>query len=234
MGEPVAVIAGIGGAGQTGECIAFAFAERGWRTVMIGRAEKDVEERAAWLRERGGETEPFAADLTRPEELSRIMQALTDMKRDRLRALVCVAGGYAHTGSIPDSDPEGFHRLVSINLTTAFMATRAFLPALREHGGSIVYFTSDAALPGGKSGGNSAYAAAKGGVLSLMRAVAAEERDRGVRANALAPTQIRTAANLETMGDDARYVEREQVAETVFWLCSDDASAVSGQVIRLA
>jgi NAD(P)-dependent dehydrogenase (short-subunit alcohol dehydrogenase family) len=78
-----------------------------------------------------------------------------------------------------------------------------------------------------------AYAAAKSGVLALMRAVAEEERATGVRANALAPTAIRTAANLDSMGENVRYVEREEVADAVLFLCSDGASAISGQVIRL-
>jgi NAD(P)-dependent dehydrogenase (short-subunit alcohol dehydrogenase family) len=80
----------------------------------------------------------------------------------------------------------------------------------------------------------SAYAAAKSGVVALMRAVAQEEQKNGVRANALAPTAIRTAANLESMGGDVRYVEREEVAATVAFLCSAEASAITGQIIRLS
>ena len=78
-----------------------------------------------------------------------------------------------------------------------------------------------------------AYAAAKSGVLALMRAVAQEEAKAGVRANAVAPTAIRTAANERSMGADASYVEREEVAATVGWLCSASASAVTGQALRL-
>jgi NAD(P)-dependent dehydrogenase (short-subunit alcohol dehydrogenase family) len=66
-----------------------------------------------------------------------------------------------------------------------------------------------------------------------MRALADEERANGVRANALAPTSIRTAANEKSMGPDARYVEREDVARIVVWLCSDASKPVTGQVIAL-
>jgi 3-oxoacyl-[acyl-carrier protein] reductase len=80
----------------------------------------------------------------------------------------------------------------------------------------------------------SAYAVSKAGVITLMRAVAQEERESGVRANALAPTAIRTAANLESMGASARYVEREEVADAVMFLCfSPAAQAITGQVIQL-
>ena len=67
-----------------------------------------------------------------------------------------------------------------------------------------------------------------------MRAVAQEERDSGVRSNALAPNAIRTTANLESIGASARYVEREEVADAVQFLCFSDASqAITGQVIQL-
>jgi NAD(P)-dependent dehydrogenase (short-subunit alcohol dehydrogenase family) len=69
-----------------------------------------------------------------------------------------------------------------------------------------------------------------------MRAVAEEERDRGVRANALAPTAIRTAENLRAAGgaaDATRYVSRESVADAVLFLCSTAARNVTGQVLKL-
>ena len=67
-----------------------------------------------------------------------------------------------------------------------------------------------------------------------MRSVAQEERDTGVRSNALAPTAVRTAANLASIGDGTRYVEREEVAGAVEFLCFSPASrAITGQVIQL-
>jgi NAD(P)-dependent dehydrogenase (short-subunit alcohol dehydrogenase family) len=96
-----------------------------------------------------------------------------------------------------------------------------------------VFFGSAAALPGASVANMAAYATAKGGVLTLMRALAEEERASGVRANALAPTSIRTAANEASMGSDARYVERDDVARMVVWLCSDASRPMTGQVIAL-
>lgn len=138
------------------------------------------------------------------------------------------------SGPVGESDVTVWRRQFDINLTTAYLATRAFLPQIRTTRGAIVYFASAAVLPGGNTGGMSAYVAAKSGVLALARAVAEEERDAGVRANAIAPTSIRTAENLRTMSPTAEYVEREEVAATVLFLCSEAASAVTGQVLRLA
>jgi NAD(P)-dependent dehydrogenase (short-subunit alcohol dehydrogenase family) len=67
-----------------------------------------------------------------------------------------------------------------------------------------------------------------------MRVIALDERAMGVRVNAVAPTQVRTQANVGSMGADAAYVDRESVAAVVRYLLSDDARNVSGQVLRLS
>jgi NAD(P)-dependent dehydrogenase (short-subunit alcohol dehydrogenase family) len=102
---------------------------------------------------------------------------------------------------------------------------------LRTTRGALVFFASEAILPGGRTKGISAYAAAKSAVVALMQSIAQEEAANGVRANALAPTSIRTAANLASMGPDVAYVSREDVAGVALWLCSDEARVVSGQLI---
>jgi NAD(P)-dependent dehydrogenase (short-subunit alcohol dehydrogenase family) len=152
----------------------------------------------------------------------------------QVHAVICAAGGFAITGPISDADPAAWATQFMINLETAFCATRAFLPAVRAAQGSFVYFGSVAALPEGAPKGRAAYAAAKSGVLTLMRAVAAEEKPHGVRANAVAPTAVRTATNLASMGDKTDYVDRESVADVIAFLASALARNVSGQVITLA
>src|SRR5437764_6077939 len=144
-----------------------------------------------------------------------------------------MAGGCAMSGPVAESDPDAWTRQLTINLTTAYLTSRAFMPQLRAGRGTIVFFASQAALPGASVANKAAYAAAKSGVIALMRSIAAEERKNGVRANAVAPTTIRTAVNVSAMGDEVRYVEREDVAALVAFLCSDRAGAVSGSVIPL-
>ena len=75
--------------------------------------------------------------------------------------------------------------------------------------------------------------AAKSAVVALMRSVADEGRASEVRANALAPSAIRTASNEASMPAKTTYVEREEVAAAVLFLCSPEASGTTGQVIRL-
>jgi NAD(P)-dependent dehydrogenase (short-subunit alcohol dehydrogenase family) len=144
-----------------------------------------------------------------------------------------MAGGFATSGPVAESALDVWNRQISINLTTAYVVARTFLPMLRIGGGSIVFFASEAVLPGSTGANVSAYAVAKGGVVTLMRAIAAEEAKNGVRANAIAPASIRTATNVADMGADKHYVEREQVADLVVYLCSPRASAVTGALIPL-
>jgi len=227
----IAVVAGIGREGQLGEVVARTLGERGYVLAAIGRGLEEADARVRELRERGIDAHAFGGDLANPDDTARVATEVARL--GSVRALVHVAGGFGASGPVAESDPALWHRQIEINLTTAYLTTRAFLPLLRRQGGSIVYFSSIAALPGGRPKELAAYAAAKSGVLALMRAVADEERAAGVRANAIAPTAIRTAANVAAMGENARYVEREDVATVVAWLCSDDAKAVTGQVIAL-
>jgi NAD(P)-dependent dehydrogenase (short-subunit alcohol dehydrogenase family) len=148
--------------------------------------------------------------------------------------LVNLAGGFAFSGPVADSDPAVYARQYEINVSTAYVATRAFLPALRATSGAIVYVASASALPGARVRDVSAYAMAKTAVVALMRAVAQEERSYGVRANAIAPGAIRTSSNEASMPAGTRYVEREAVAEVIRFLASPAAAAITGQVVELS
>ncbi|MNY61689.1 2-(S)-hydroxypropyl-CoM dehydrogenase [compost metagenome] len=104
---------------------------------------------------------------------------------------------------------------------------------MRNARGSIVYVASIAALLESSAPEIAAYAAAKGAVLKLMRSVAEEERGV-VRANAVAPTTIRTRDMIAVLGEDAPgTVAREAVADAIVFLSSPMARAVSGEVLRL-
>ncbi|MGH7710430.1 MAG: SDR family NAD(P)-dependent oxidoreductase [Gemmatimonadaceae bacterium] len=228
-----AVLTGVGRPGQVGEAVAQAFARAGVRLVLVERDLADASQRADDIRSLGSEVHPFACDLSDADAVTELAAKIEQVAPNGLHALVCMAGGFAASGPVADSDPAIFHKMIAINLTTAYLTTRGLLPLLRHARGSIVYFSSAAVLPGSTGARISGYAAAKAGIATLMRAVAAEEAPNGVRANALAPTQIRTATNEQSMGSNVRYVEREQVADVTLYLCSDAAHAITGQVIRL-
>ncbi|HEX7122575.1 MAG TPA: SDR family oxidoreductase [Gemmatimonadaceae bacterium] len=229
----VALVTGVGRAGQAGETVAQAFADLGAVICIVSRDPQQVADRTAALRGRGATAHGFACDLTDPAAVADLVAQVTPLAPDGIASLVNLAGGYASDGTVAETAAASWQHMFSINLTTAFVCTRAFLPLVRRAQGSIVFFSSAAALPGATVSGMAAYAAAKSGVITLMRAVAAEEREAGVRANAIAPTSIRTESNLKAMGERARYVSREAVADWVLWLCSPRSRPLTGQVFRL-
>lgn len=229
----VVVITGVGREGQVGEALASSFCEAGARVAAIDRAYEQVVARAAALSDAGFDCRAFACDLTDPSQTAQLAEDLTREYGGGIDAFVHAAGGFAMSGPIAESDVAVWEKMFAINLTSAYYATRALLPLLRSRRGAIVYFGSTAVLDGGESAGMAAYAAAKSGVLTLMRTVAQEETEHGVRANAVAPVAVRTAANVETMGSGVRYVEREEVAAVTRFLCSRDASRITGQVFVL-
>lgn len=226
------VLTGVGRVGQVGEVVAKAFADAGARLALIDRDEQ-VNARADEITKLGGSAFAHVCDLTNPDDVAATARRIGAESHGAIAALVNLAGGFAMSGPVADSDPAVLHKQIAINLTTAYLATRAFLPLLRAGEGAIVYFASASVLPDGTAKNMSGYAAAKAGVLALMRSVAVEELGTGVRANALAPTQIRTAENVAAMGGDAAYVEREAVAEAVLFLCSPASRHITGQAIKL-
>jgi NAD(P)-dependent dehydrogenase (short-subunit alcohol dehydrogenase family) len=230
----VAVVTGVGRHGQVGEAVAREFARRGAVVAVIDRDETHAEARAASLRADGLSVTAYGCDLADAGATAIVASRIAQAHGRRIHALANLAGGFAMSGPVAESDPEGLQRQLAINLGSAYGATRAFLPFLRTAKGAIVFMAAAAVLPGGKLAGMSAYAASKAAVVTLMRCVAQEERANGVRANALAPTAIRTSANLASIGDKFPYVEREAVGAMVAFLCSSAAVNINGQVIELA
>ena len=225
------VLTGVGREGQVGEAVAQAFAERGARVFLVDRTEANVRARAEALVARGLRAASLAADLTDAAAVATLAERVRDATAGRVHAVVHLAGGFALSGPMAQSDPAVWQRQFAINATTAYLTARAFLPLLRGVKGALVFFASEAVLPGARTANLAAYVASKSAVVALMAAIAQEERPHGVRSNAVAPTTVRTVDNLAAMNPDAPMVTREAVAEVVLWLCSDAARAVSGQVI---
>ena len=159
---------------------------------LLDRNADAVQQRAAALTSAGGRATAYPCDLTDAAQVADVARrvgaaspAATDRPAGRIDALVNVAGGFAMSGPIGQSDLAVLATQITINLTTAFLASRAFVPLVRD-GGHVVYFASAVVLAGASTAQMSAYVAAKSGVVGLMRSVA----DEG-RARACAPTRSR-------------------------------------------
>lgn len=229
----ISLVTGVGAKGQVGEAVAAALAARGDTVIIVSRSPADVQARAGELSGTGAAVRGYPCDLSDAADVERLAATVRRDFGETLDALVNLAGGFASSGPLAQSDPAVVRRQLEINYMTAYLTTRAFLPMVVAARGSIVFFASESVLEGSKTSGVAGYAASKAAVVALMRSVADEGREAGVRANALAPAAIRTGTNEVSMGATARYIEREDVAAAVLFLCSPASKTVSGQLIRL-
>ena len=158
----------------------------------------------------------------------------------RLDILVNNAG-IVRSRPIVDLSVDDFDAVVAVHLRGTFLCTRAALRVMRTggRGGRIINITSGAAYldpaPGSPTApGSSAYAAAKGGIISFTRVAAAEGKEFGVTCNAVSPL-ARTQMSAQYLANDAdAALEPAAVAPLVVFLASDAAAAITGQVFRVA
>ncbi len=149
----------------------------------------------------------------------------------RLDVLAHTVGGFAGGQSVTDTDDATFQRMLDLNLNSVFHILRATIPVLRKSSGRIIAIGSRAAVEPGPGVG--AYSASKAAMLSLVKTVAAENRDAGVTANVVLPGTMDTPANRMAMpdADFARWVQPANVASLVVWLASDAGKEITGAAI---
>jgi len=209
-----------GGAGALGEAVVHGLRDSGWHVVVIDRHERGEDA--------GGGIDYVQADLLDPESAAAAVASV-----EGLKAVVNLVGGFAMGPKVgPDADLEEFEFMLRLNLVPAFNLARAAMPLLaRAGGGAFVGVSARAAVE--PFSGAAGYITAKAGVLAFIRALDAEYRDAGVRANAVLPSVIDTPANREAMpnADWSRWVPPEQIARVIRFLCSDDSLPTSGAAV---
>jgi len=229
----VAIVTGVGRVGQIGHAVARGLGRAGARLVIVDMNAVGLADRVKELTAEGLTVRHVAGDLTVPDTARRAVVAATE-QFGGLDVVVNVAGGLVNYGSALDLKPEQLERELAINVKTTFFTCQAALPALIERGGgAIVNFASVAVLK--PQSQMASYTAAKAAVAGLTRALAREFRDKRIRVNAVAPGTMRTADNVAQMKDaKVRWVELDELVGAVLYLASDEASAVTGEVLPVA
>ena len=238
----VALVTGAGGG--IGAVCAAAFARAGASVVVTDLNAEGGEATVAKIRADGGQAEFFAADVTDPDAVA----ATVDFAVRTYGGLHYAhnnAGVLGESARLTDCDDQTWFRTVHINLNAVYLGLKHQIPAILASGGGAIVNTSSfsglVAVPFA-----SAYVASKHGVIGLTKAAAVEFGRKGVRVNAVCPGSARTQLNLERVaGNPAiekamtdvspmkRFVEPEEIANAVTWLCSEEASFVNGHALAV-
>jgi NAD(P)-dependent dehydrogenase (short-subunit alcohol dehydrogenase family) len=228
----------ITGAGSgIGRATARILAERGGAVVAADVNRAGAEETVALIRSAGGRAEAIGCDVTRAEDIDAAI-GVARRAFGRLDVVVNCAG-ILRVASLEDTSEKEWEEVLAVNLTGAFLLTRAALRALREQGGgAIVHIASRAAIRAKE--GHGAYSASKAGILQLTQMAAVEGARHGIRVNCVCPGFIDTPMTRGGYDIDAtiaawnqvcplgRPGTPEDVARAMLFLASEDAGFITG------
>jgi 2-dehydro-3-deoxy-D-gluconate 5-dehydrogenase len=222
-----------------GRAIALEFARRGASVMGIARSEEGLNETARLAESSAGSVEVHRADLRDADAIT----ACVEHTANQLGGIDILVNNAAddHDASIEDTDPSVWQRIIDLNLTSCWLMSRAASPHLADGGGKVINVASMLGLIAVRD--NSAYIAAKHGLIGVTRALALEWARRNVQVNAIAPGFVRTAMTANLHEDEGllkwirrntpqgRTAEPEEIAGPAVFLAARASDFVTGQVL---
>lgn len=237
-----------GGGSGVGRAIALALANAGVAVTICGRRAEPLEAVAG---ERGN-IHAIAADVTDQTSMEKLYEE-AEAARGPFDIVVANAG-IALSAPAAKTALADWRKTLDVNLTGAFLTVQPALAGMAERkGGRIVFIASVAGLRG--YGYVAPYVASKHGVIGLMRALAVEFVKTGVTVNAICPSYVETEmleqsvarivektgrseeearASLLAANPHGRFIQPEEVASAVLWLCGENAASITGQSISIS
>src|SRR5215472_6987091 len=237
MAGRVALVAGA--SKGIGAATAEAFAAAGARVVLAARDTAALKSVVQRIEESGGEAFWAGCDVSDADSMRSLIEQAIE-RYGRLDAAFNNATDGPLPAPLADIDITEFDRGIAVNVRGTFLGMKFQIPAmLASGGGTIVNMASVAGL--NATANLAAYVAGKAGIIGLTKVAALDYADQGIRVNVVAPGPIRTY-HIEAAGEQAiraasmstpmrRMGTAAEVAQTVLWLCSDQASFVTGTVI---
>jgi len=239
LGGKVAIVTGA--SRGIGAAAARAFAEAGATVVLAARTAEAIAAIAEEINAAGARALAIPTDVTDPESVKRLVEK-TVTTFGRLDVAFNNAGAGHMPTPLAEISFEDFEVGLKANLYGAFLGMKFEIPAmLAAGGGAIVNMSSTAGLQGAP--GMGPYAAGKHGVVALTKSAALDYGKSNIRVNALAPGPI-VNEQMSRLPEDrlqqiARFIplgrlgRTEEVARAAVWLCSDDASFITGAVLSI-
>jgi len=215
------------------------FAASGAKVVLAARNEDAIAALAKDILGIGGQATAVQTDVRDPVSVEGLVQRTLDVY-GRLDAAFNNAGDGHMPTPLADIKVEDFQRAIRVNLTGVFLSMKYEIPAmLRNGGGAIVNMSSTAGLNGVK--GIAGYVAGKHGIIGLTKTAALDYAQLNIRVNAIAPgpilvdrlKQVKNRDQVALAVPIRRIGEPEEVAYTAAWLCSEQASFITGATIPI-
>jgi NAD(P)-dependent dehydrogenase (short-subunit alcohol dehydrogenase family) len=231
MGAQIRTVMITGAAGNLGRCVAASFHAGGANLVLVDLRRESLEKAF------GAEDERrlFApTNLLEQKQVNGAVKAAIE-RFGSIDVLCNLAGGFHMGETVHSTADENWDFLFDINARTLLHAVRAVVPHMIDSGGGkIVNVGAFSAQKGLAQMG--AYCAAKGAVIRLTEAMAAELREQNINVNCVLPTIIDTPENRAAMPDEdpARWVAPDDLASAIFFLASDGARAIHGAALPVA
>ncbi len=230
--DRVALVTGCGSASGIGLATARALGQLG-ASVVITATGEHIFQRVAELQGEGLDVRGIPADLTSTAGAREVID-FAIQEKGSLAILVNNAGmtsqgSVVESGSAADLSDDKWRGGLQRNLDTAFFISRAAIPHMRAEGFGRIIFVTSVTGPLMAMRGEAAYAAAKAGMVGLMRSIAVDEARYGITANAVAPGWINTGAQTEAERAEGEYVplsrsgQPHEVAATIAMLCAPGA-----------
>lgn len=227
-----------GGARDIGRAISESLAQQGAKVVVnYFNTPADGDATVAAIRDAGGEAIAVRGDMTKDDDVAKLVAEAQKAFGSQIDILVNVVGGLVARKTLADMDTAFFEGVMRLNLTSTFLTCKAVVPHMTA-GAAIVNLASQAGRDGGGPGAI-AYGTSKGAVMTFTRGLAKELGPSGIRVNSVCPGMISTTFHDRFTKDEVRSnvaagtpLRREgqaaEVADLVTYLASGSASFLTG------
>lgn len=235
-----------GGGSGIGQAVVKRLAEHGARVVVLDISEGAAQDSVELVEAAGGQALAVKCDVG---DAASVEAAFASLSETEALDILVNSAGIAHIGTLATTDEAAFDRLYRVNVKGVYLCCKAAVARMTGRGGVIVNMASIASLIGLED--RFAYSMTKGAVLTMTRSIAVDYMQQGIRCNCVCPARVHTpfvdrflAENYA--GREAEMFERlskyqplgrmasaDEVAMLTLYLCSEQASFITGQALPL-
>jgi len=222
-----------GATGTLGRTVTRMLLENGVKVVATYRNKDKLNDLFKFVGALKENVTGIEADVTHEQSVQSLVKKAIE-RHGRIDYLLNIAGAYAGGSDISTTDESQWDFMMSVNLKSAFLCTKAVLPHMMgQNYGRIVSVSSRTAVEKGRRAKSGAYAVSKAGIIILTETIAEEVRNHNINVNCIMPSTIDTPDNRRNFpkADFSKWVDPKDIAEVILFLLSDSSKVTSGACI---